>query len=44
MKLHTALVLAGLILLTACAKTYSGYRSDCACDFEKMAPVDLEFV
>lgn len=37
----------GLVVLTAvsaCTNTYSGYRSKCACDFERMTPTDLELV
>ncbi|WP_298937679.1 hypothetical protein [uncultured Ruegeria sp.] len=36
--------LALLTAVAACTGTYSGYRSDCACDFEALEPADLELV
>ncbi|WP_302477331.1 hypothetical protein [Ruegeria atlantica] len=36
--------LALLAAVAGCTGSYSGYRSDCACDFEALEPADLGLV
>ncbi|WP_271951207.1 hypothetical protein [Ruegeria faecimaris] len=45
MKSRLILALVVLAAVAACTNTYSGYRSKCACDFERMTPPEnLELV
>ena len=45
MKARLVIPLVVLAAVSACTSTYSGYRSKCACDFERMtSPENLEFV
>ncbi len=38
MKSRLVIALVVLAAVAACTNTYSGYRSKCACDFERMTP------
>ncbi len=42
MKSRLVIALVVLAAVAACTNTYSGYRSKCACDFERMDPAELE--
>ncbi|WP_256368715.1 MULTISPECIES: hypothetical protein [unclassified Ruegeria] len=42
MKSRLVIALVVLAAVAACTNTYSGYRSKCACDFERMGPAELE--
>lgn len=44
MKTRLVIALVCLVAVAACSSSYSGYRSKCACDFERMAPADRALV